>query len=103
MANYLEEDSIELLILARLFKKMTLAIDNCWVTNHMEIHGYKWTIFQGIQYWKIHAMGGQYFLYLLGLFLFFQYQTAKHLAEKKPNISLNQLHTQPKILASILK
>ena len=59
--------------------------------------------FQGIQDWNRHAMGGQYFLYLLGPFLFFQYQTAKHPAEKKPNIYLNQLHTQPNILGSILK
>ena len=59
--------------------------------------------FQGIQDWNRHAMGGQYLLYLLGPFLFCQYQTAKHPTEKKPNIYLNQLHTQPEILGSIIK
>ena len=45
--------------------------------------------FQGIHDWNRHAMGGQYFVYLLGPFLFCQYQTAKHTAEKKPNVYLN--------------
>ena len=34
---------------------------------------------------------------------FCQYKTAKHPAEKKPNLYLNQLHTQPKIFGSVLK
>ena len=59
--------------------------------------------FQGIQDWNRHAMVSQYFLYLLGPFLFCQYQSAKHPAENKPNIYLNQLHTHPKILGSNLK
>ena len=59
--------------------------------------------FQGIQDWNRHVMGGQYFVYLLGLFLFCQYQTAKNPTEKKLNIYLNKLHTQPKILGSIRK
>ena len=59
--------------------------------------------FQGILDWNRHAMGGQYFLYLLGPYLFFQYQIAKHPAEKKPNIYLNQLHTHLDILGFILK
>ena len=58
---------------------------------------------QGVQDWNRHAMGGQYVLYLLGPFLFCQYQTGNHPSENKPNIYLNQLHTQPKILGSILK
>ena len=37
------------------------------------------------------------------MFLFFRYQTAKHPDEKKSNLYLNQLHTQPEILGSIIK
>ena len=35
MAHYFKEDYIESLILARPFKNMTLAIDNCWIANQM--------------------------------------------------------------------
>ena len=59
--------------------------------------------FQGIQDCNRHAMGGQYCLYLIGMFLFCQYQTAKYPAEKKPKLYLNQLHTHTDILGSILK
>ena len=39
MDHYLEEDSIESLILSRPLKTMTLAIENCWIANHMGSHG----------------------------------------------------------------
>ena len=39
MAHYLEEYSIEPLILAWPLKKMTLAIENCWIANQMASHG----------------------------------------------------------------
>ena len=39
MAHYIDEGSIEPLILTRPLKKMTYSIDNCWIANQMEIHG----------------------------------------------------------------